>query len=251
MSIALVNVGAFVTGLNSTITPVAGGAYLVGDALLYSTGECFGGDDIATPGGWTLLSLNTLTTQMKVFGKVAASTSETIPGVNWSAANRSWAQLTIFRGVDPGFTSAVAGGTNTERGANVTANITGPAGSITPNTSGALVWWSGARNKTTTTDSTVYTADAAFTMATQLVQAGSGTRPSVALQYVIQTTATAISANAAAAGSIAEGVAQAMRSTVVYLAPAPPPSGGGGSGTTLFPPPRRKTYVYINNYYPR
>lgn len=245
MSITFVSVGAVANALGA-ITPVAG-SYQTGDLLIYATGERFGTDNISTPVGWTLLSADNTVTAVKLFGKFAASTSETIPTVNWGASNRGFATVLAFRGVDTGFTTLATGG---ERSSNVTLDLVGPSSSRTPSADGCLIVFLGSRNKTSTTDGVTYSAPSGFTMATQL--SPNGTSFSMGVSYSIQSTATLIPANVAMTGSFpAEGASQTLRTTSIYLAPAPPPSGGGGTGTTLFPPSKRKTYVFYDNYYPR
>lgn len=245
MSITLVSSGAFVNVFNANVTPVAG-TYQTGDALIYSTGEFIGSDDITTPAGWTLLSKNSVVKQVKVFGKIAASTSETIPSVFWSSTAFAWGQITAFRGVDSSFTSAGGQG---ERSFNSTIAIAGPSSSLTPNQANALGLFIGGRNKTTTTNGMTYSAPTNWTIANQF--ASNGANNSAVVGYWIQTTATATAANMAYSASITEGTTQSGESTVLFLAPAPPPSGGGGTGTTLFPPSKRKTYVFYDMYYPR
>lgn len=244
MSITLVSAGTVVTGTNG-ITPAAG-TYQVGDALIYCTGQFSGSQTITDPAGWTRLTLNSGVTNVVTFGKIAASTSETIPTVNWGASNRGYAGVLAFRGVDSSFTTA---GTAQERTGNTTSTIVGAASAFTPTKDGALVLFHGSRNKTSTSDTATYSAPTNFTMGLQA--AVNGTNLSMGASYWIQTTATQVPANIAMTFSIADLTTQTMRGTVIYLAPAPPPSGGGGTGTTLFPPLKRKTYVFIDNYYPR
>jgi len=248
MAITFISSGAIVDGLNTNITPVVGGAYSIGDALIYSTGEQFGSGSQTAPAGWTQLSPNSTVTAVTIWGRIATTTSETIPSVNWGAANRGWAHLTVFRGVDSAFTSTMTG--TAERGSNTTADIVNSAGAHTPTQDGSLAFWAGGRNKTVTTDGTVYTPPANWTIAVQ--NARNGTSYSAAIAYWIQATASSVPANAALTGSLTEGTAQAMRSTMIFLAPAASSGGGGGgTGTVSFPPPKRKTYIIYDQYYPR
>lgn len=244
MSITFVSVGAVANAIGA-ITPVAG-SYNVGDLLVYATGERFGTDNITTPSGWTLLSADSVVTTMKLFGKFATSTSETIPTVNWGGSNRGFATVAAFRGVDTGFTTLATAG---ERSSNTTLDLVGPSSNKTPSADGCLVIFFASRNKTVTADGVTFTAPSNFTMATQL--SPNGTSFSMGLSYSIQTTATLIPANTSMTGSGPADSSLTMHATTIYLAPAPPPSGGGGTGTTLFPPTKRKTYVFYDNYYPR
>lgn len=246
MAISLISSGVVAEGLNIAITPVAG-TYSTGDALIYSTGEFFGADTQTAPAGWTQLSPNSTVTSVTIWGRIAQSSSETIPSVSWGAASRGWAQITAFRGVDTAFTSTLVG--TAERGTNSTGSIIGPSGTRTPTQDNSLLVWAGGRNKTSTTNAQTYTAPGSWSLAAQ--NSHSGTDYSAAVAYWIQTTATVVAANSAITSSLTEGVAQAMRSTMVFLAPAASGGGGGGTGTVLFPPPKRKTYVFYDNYYPR
>lgn len=246
MSIAFVSAGAYITGINTAITPTAG-SYAIGDAILYSTGQFFGSATLATPSGWNLLSLDGASKGIKIFGRIAQSTSETIPSIQWGA-NRAYAQLTVFRGVDSSFLTLA---TAVDRANNSTGGISMNAGvASTPSSTGCLVFSQGQRNKTPTTDGTVYTAQSGFTVANQLTQNGTNTMSS-AIVYQIQTTAVTLPTFSFTAGSLTEGAAQSSQGTTIFLAPAAASGGGGGGGTVAFPPSKRRTFVFYDNYYPR
>jgi hypothetical protein len=248
MAISYINTGSIATGINvdTTVVPPS---YQTGDALLYFVWEHMGTDSMSAPAGWQQLSNNATITTVTIWGRIAQSTSETIPTFNWATSNRGFGCISVFRGVDTGFTSVVGG--TSERGSNVTQNIVGAAGARTPTQPGSLCVIAGARNKTSTSNGSVYTKPTGWDgMLYSNVPAGTDTGGAAA--YWIQTTATATAANTTMNGSIADGVAQTMNATMIFLAPAVSSGGGGGgTGTVAFPPPKRKTYVYYDLYYPR
>lgn len=251
MAISLISASPIITGINVPLTPVAG-TYQTGDALIFITGEHQGTDNLSAPAGWQLLSPNATVTTLQIYGRIAQSTSETIPSVNWGSVNRGWAMVSAFRGVDPSFTSLMPG--TAERLTNTTANMAGSAANKTPTSDNALVIFAGQRNKLTASDGSVFTkpTGAWDGMLAQLVQPGSTNSMSAAISYWIQTTATVMPLNSIMAGTGIDGVTQAAASTTIFLAPAPSGGGGGGgTGTPSFPPPKRKIYVFYDNYYPR
>lgn len=250
MAISFVSSNVVTTGINVALTPVPG-TYAIGDALIYITGEHQGTDNISTPAGWNLLSANSVITTTQIYGRIAQSTSETIPSVNWGATNRGWALVSAFRGVDTSFTSLMSG--SAERTANTTANIVGTSSARTPTSNGALCILAGCRNKLVDSNASVFSFPSGWDgMIAQLVQPGSVNSMSAAASYWIQPTATLVVANTSMIGSVPDGVTQAMAGTMIFLAPAASGGGGGGgTGTPLFPPPKRKTYIFYDNYYPR
>lgn len=248
MAITYIGTGAVATGLNVATTPSAP-AYQAGDALVYVTWEFFGSGSLAPPAGWQQLSNNSAITAVQIWGRIAQSTSDPIPSFNWGAANRGYGVINVFRGVDTGFTSVVAG--TSERGSNQTEDIVGVAGARTPTQNGALCILAGARNKTATSNGTVYSKPTGWD-GLLYSSIPTGTISSGAAAYWIQPTATTVVANTSMIGTIPDGTAQTMQTTMIFLAPAASGGGGGGgTGTVTFPPPKRRTYIIYDNYYPR
>lgn len=243
MAITFISSGAIATAFSSAVTPVPG-SYTTGDALLYSSGEFFGSDVVATPSGWTLLSNDSVVKQLKIFGRIAQSNSETIPGVTWGTST-GWAHISVFRGVASAFTSTMTG--TGERAGNTITGIINTATARTPTQDGSLAFWVGGMNKTSTTDGKTYSPPTNWTVGAQI--APNGNKLTATVGYWIQSTATIVPANSIMTASINETVNQSMFSTMVFLAPAV--TGGGGTGTPLFPPLKRKIYVFYDNYYPR
>lgn len=236
MTIAIGTIGVISPVISGSVTPSAGGAYNAGDILIYSTGEFQGTDVLTFPDpSWTLWSLNSVVKSQQIYVKVAGSSSETIPTVNWSASNPSWAQLSTLTGAQ--LISPLSITPSPERGANTTTNIVGPVASQTPSVNGAILWIVGERNKTATSNGTVYSPPANWTIAAQ--SAPGGNRPSVVIAYWIQTTATAYAANLTFAGSVGDGSNQSMQSTLVGFEPAAsapvpfPPMSFGGIGVQI------------------
>lgn len=248
MAITYIGTGTVVNGLNGPTTPAAV-AYQAGDALIYITWEFFGSGSLSPPAGWQQLSNNSAVTALQIWGRIAQSTSDTIPSFNWGAANRGYGVVSVFRGVDAGFTSVVAG--ISERQSNTTEDIIGTAGSRLPTQDGALCIFAGARNKTATSNATVYSKPAAWD-GLLYSSIPTGTISSGAASYWIQPTATSVTASTSMLGTVPDGAAQTMQSTMIFLAPAASGGGGGGgTGTITFPPPKRRTYIIYDNYYPR
>lgn len=223
MAITRISVGSFTSGLGA-ITPVAG-TFAAGDMLAYITGEFIGSNTIATPAGWSPIDANTNAQQTRVFARIATG-SDTIPSVNWSASNRSWAVILAYRGVDSGLSNT---GAPSDRQYNTTQNIIGPASSLTPSADNSLVLLIGQRNKSSTTDATTYSAPASFSVAAQYVGSGNS-QNSVAICEWIQTTATNIGANLNITGSVAETVTQTGQGMRITLAAA---STSTGAQTSL------------------
>lgn len=235
MTIAIGTLGTIAAVVSGSVTPAAGGAYNAGDLLIYSTGEYQGSDVLSFPdSSWTLWSLNSAVKSQQVYVKVAGSSSETIPTVTWSASNPSWAQLSTLTGAQ--LTSPLSSSPSPERGSSASQNITGPVASQTPSVNGAILWFVGERNKTATSDGTVYSAPSNWTIAAQ--SAPNGNRASVVIGYWIQTTATAYATNLTFSGSKADGSNQSMQSTLVGFEPAIavvpfPPMSLGGIGVQM------------------
>lgn len=245
MSIALVNTGTYAVGTaGASLNPTISG-YLAGDALLLSTSEFYGNDTLTTPSGWTKLSANAASPGLYIFGKIAASSSETIPTIAWGGTAISWAVIDVFRGVDPSFTTTASA---TDRTGTSVNNIAFTGASRTP-TSAGLVYAVGSKNKTSASNGTSFTSPAGFTSLGSQAQAGAGTASTRG--YWIQSTPTTVAAFIIFTGSGSDASAQTYEGSCIFLAAAPPPSGGGGTGTTSFPPPKRKTYVFYDLYYPR
>lgn len=216
-TITLVAAGTYqaATGGAST-TPVAGGAYLAGDALIIHAAQALGADTLATPSGWTLLSADTNAHQCKLFGLIAATSSETMPALNWGPATVSESVVHVFRGVDASFTTTA---TAADRATNTTANITGNVSARTPSLDGSLVLFGGLRNKTTTTNGVVLSAPTNFTMLAQDAPNGSA-RISIGTCYWIQTTLAQVPAFTAMTSSLTESVNQSVQGSIIFLQPA-------------------------------
>lgn len=251
MAVTFISAGSAVNAFNSTMTPAAG-TYATGDALIYITGEHQGNDSQTAPAGWNQLSINSTITEVTIWGRIAQSSSETIPGVNWGAVNRGAAFVAAFRGLDTSFTSVMTG--TSERTATTTANIVMGASAKTPTQDGALCICAGVRNKTAATDGNTFTKPSGWdAMIQSFANNGASNAFQLAAAYWIQPTATSVIANttiSTTSGTDASG--QSMAGTMIFLAPAASGGGGGGgTGTITFPPPKRKTYVFYDNYYPR
>lgn len=222
MPASQVGYGAFVTtGAAAAITPVPP-AYLAHDTLLYFTGCGIGSATIATPGGWTLYSKNNLSKQIMCFGIADATGSDTIPSVTWSGGN-SWACIGVYRGMLLDSVLILDG--NLDKNGSNAKDIVGMVSSFGPAVDGEVVIQFGEKNKTATSNTTVFTAPASFLVAATNVPGG-GSLPAVAICEWIQGTKTSVPA-ASIVGSVADGTAQTTQGSMFLLKPAagagPPP----------------------------
>ncbi len=238
MTIARVGVGAFHNVFNAANAPTPP-SYSAGNKLLFITGEYMGSNTIATPGGWTLMSPNNLAKQLACYGLDAVG-GDTIPSVYWGSPSGpwTWTILLAYSGL-ASVATAFDVGSDRQVG-NATSSIVGPAGLVTPSQNGSVVLFVGSKNKTSTSDSSTFTAPANFTVIAQQTQSGSKTA-NVICEW-IQTTASSIPANSVITGSVADSTNQTAESFIIVLKPAaatfapPPPN----LIETLYP----TTYVY-------
>ena len=201
------------TSTGGNITPTLTG-YSVGDLLLVGTAEGPGTDTIADPAGWTRLSPNNRARQLVLFGKLAASTADTLPTVQWSSStsNHAWIIAMAYSGAPATLTGIVdASGDNESTN---TQNIGGVFGTVTPAQSNDLVIRIGVKNKTSASNGTTFTPPANFTSIAQ--QAPNSLAACGVWEEWIQTTATAVPSSASV-GSLADATAQAFESVVVCL----------------------------------
>lgn len=219
MSITRISYGAFHNVFNAANQP-SPGTFAIGDLLLVFTGEYIGGDLLATPAGWTLLSPNNNAKQTAIFGLVSVTGLEVMPSMSWGA-QFSWAIVGVYRGVDPALTVLASG----DRVSAVIQNIVGPSGTVTPPQANCLVLFVGNRDKTPTSNASVFSAPASFVVAAQQTQTGGGSLTANVICEWIQTTATAIAPNTAITGSVPDGANQANQGVIIVLgaAAAPPP----------------------------
>src|ERR1700760_525846 len=216
MSIGTPIYGAFTGPAGGNHTPTPGGAYAIGDLLIYATGEFFGSQILSFPDNtWTLLSDNNSCKQVQLYGKIALSASEVIPTVNWGTGSIAYSGLLSVSGVDPGLLNQITTG---ERLSNTTLNIIGTSGSRLPARDNCILIFLGARNKTAATNGSSYSfgVPTNWTLGAQLVPNGSN--PSVVFGHWIQTTATATAPNTAWSGSGSpESSGLTMQSTMIAL----------------------------------
>lgn len=145
----------------TTLTPTLP-AHATGDTLLCYTACRSATPTVATPSGWTqLLNVTGTNGRLVLFGKIAASGSETAPSVVWSGLTTGTsgtpvqAQCAVFTGMLGTMTGLV----------DVTGTVEDGAASTTVSASGAAV--------TTATD-----FDLVLSLTTRLDDAGTFTQPS-------------------------------------------------------------------------
>src|SRR4051794_9291811 len=119
----------------TTLTPTLPTGYAVGDLLLCYTACRSSTPTVATPAGWTSLANVAATNgRIALFGKLAASTSETAPSVVWSSltigtsGTPCGAQCAAFIGNQSTITGLVdVTGTAENAGAATTTSASGTA----------------------------------------------------------------------------------------------------------------------------
>jgi hypothetical protein len=209
------------TNSGGPLTPALTG-YAIGDLLLYFTAEGPGSDTLTTPSGWTRLNANNRAKQIAVFGKIAASTSESIPSVQWSVniSNQAFAVVHAYRGTKSDLSSIIdnAGASSIDVETTSAANCGGSFGTFTPATAGCLILHFGVKIKTSASDATVFTPPDSFSAVTTVIQAGS--RCAYLVEEWIQTTAAAVSGSAAS-GSVSDATAQSTEGCKFALLAAP------------------------------
>jgi hypothetical protein len=211
--ISYIGAGTVVRGISSTLTavPFRDNA---GDNHLLCTGEFLGSQILATPSGWVLQSADNNAKQVKCF-QFDSVGSTTIPSITWGSGSIAWAVLLTFTGLAPAASALDAGN---DRAANtVSANIIGPAGTVTPAGDNELAILVGSKNKTSVSNGTSFTKPASSWDGVAVQSAPNGSTAAMAIAYWIQTTATAIAANSAIQGSIAETSGQAQQGSLFFL----------------------------------
>jgi hypothetical protein len=224
MTITVDAIGTEVRGTNTILTPVAPQDN-VGQSLLYFTGEFAGSQNPATPGSWTMFTRNVNTTVVKCWG-IDATGSTSIPGVTWGTGSIAWAILVSISGVAP---IASALDVQNDRQSS-TSNIVGPASILTPTQDQEVFFFVGTKNKSTASNGVTFSPPANFTMLYQSVPNGNNVA-AFCIAYWIQTTATAVPANQAFTGSIADvqtggGSIFSLKAASVIV-PIPPLNRGG------------------------
>lgn len=214
-------ISAYVTGTSATLTPVAGGAFSPGDAIISISGVFAGSATISVPPGNTQLDLNSGVHQVRCCGFISQNGAEPMPSFTWGAGSVAWALSLCYSGVN---TSLAAGHAPQERASNQVQNIFYTSGSILPNMDGCLALYIGQRNKTATSNGMTYAAASGFSAITQKVNPG--TFASSVICELIQTTATLIAANLSSTGTgTPDAAAQNMQSLAIILQPAVSPPG--------------------------
>jgi len=211
--INFIGAGTVVRGTSSTLTavPFRDNA---GDNQLLFTGEFLGSQILSTPGGWVMQTDDNLAKQVKCY-QFDSTGSTTIPGITWGSGSIAWAVLLTFTGIA---SAASALDVNGDRAATTTStNIIGPASTLTPAGDNELAILVGTKNKTSVSNGTNFTRPSASWDGIAVQSAPNGSTAAMAIAYWIQTTATAIGANTAIQGSIAETTAQSQQGSLFFL----------------------------------
>lgn len=213
--ITFIGAGSVVSNIGAN-TPVAP-SFSAGQQVIVFTTEFIGSDVLTAPGSpWVETSANGSAPQLRAFGLNSLTGAEAMPTFIWNAGGRGVAVATVWSGIDPLFT---AGFSATDRFSTQAQNIVGPGVSRTPSVDNCVVILFGERNKTSASNTTSYTKPTGWTaLMAQIANAGTG--PSFAAAYLLQTTATLVAANQSMNGSIADGTAQSLQSSLFALKPA-------------------------------
>lgn len=231
MSIIRIATGSEVRGFNTTITPVLSG-YQAGDLLFVATGGYMntGVAPAATIGNWTRSSPNSFATHTSLYNTVALSTNDAMPALAWG--DWCWAIAWAVRGLASSsyVNSSREGASNSTFAAGSTTNT----GSFTPTADNCYVVHVANKNKTSTSDSTHFTAANGFSIITQSV--GASLRPAYILSEWFQSTKSLVDTSSCA-GSVADGSAQATQGIKIAFNPA--------TATFAPYPPQRDSAVFI------
>jgi hypothetical protein len=226
VTIQFVGASAVVRGIGATLTPVPFRDNL-GDQHLLITGEFAGSQTLATPAGWVLQSSDNNAPQEKCFqfDNTTGNNTTTIPGITWGTGSIADAYILTFTGLAP---AASALDVHNDRVANSTSpNIIGPASVLTPSGPNELALFFGGKNKTSVSNGTTFTKPSSSWDACPVSDAPNGTAIACAAAYWIQTTATAIAANTAIQGTVAETAGQTIQGSLLFLKPV---TGGSTHG---------------------
>lgn len=213
MTIGVPTFGAVARALGP-VTPVAP-AFSAGKGVIVFTGEHYGTDSITAPGvPWVELSAN-VNSNLRAFAIISATGAEAMPTFNWGATNPGWAVAAVVDGLDPGL---LAGFTPGDRQVNSTVSIFGPASSKTPSVNGCINFLFGAKNKTSASNTTVFTPPSGFTLGLSDIPSG-GASAAVAIAYQIQTAATTLASGQTITGSVADAAVQTSAACLFSLQP--------------------------------
>lgn len=204
--------------------------FSAGDLFVIASGVFAGTQTLTPPGGWVQISPGVNVTNVFYMFARVAQVGDVMPTLPWGATSIAWAVCASF--TVPGLvdnSQIVVDVNSGDRASTNTTSIIGTASARTPAQANCLALFAGTKNKTTASDTSVFTAtDAAFTQDFTETRAGN-TRSAASFQHWVQGAATATSGGAT--GSVADGAAQTFKSALVFLQIPPafvPSSGGGG-----------------------
>lgn len=132
------------------ITPAMPTGWAVGDLLLLHTGVYSGSTTLATPAGWTRLSIDGTDKQCPLFGRIA-QLGDTAPAINWGGT--SYAGMACFTGVTFQDLSTIVHIHNS-RGSTNTSSVPYPSLNVTIDDN--LILTGGRRFKTSATDGATF-----------------------------------------------------------------------------------------------
>lgn len=233
MAILLLSVGS-VAAVVGPVQPTPP-SFSIGQQVIVFTGEFIGSDILSAPGApWIELTADASAPQCRAFGMTSVTGLEPMPIFNWGGHNEL-AFASVWSGMDPGFASGFA---PVDRVSTQKQNIVGPGAPQTPSVPGCAIFLFGIRNKTATSNGTVYSAPSAFTAMLQQLANG-GSQPSMGAAYWLQGATTTVAANQSINGTIAETANQSLQSTLFSVQPAAATALPPGSSELpyRFPPP--------------
>lgn len=224
MSVSLISVGTLDQISGGTLNPGTPSGILAGDSL-YLAMVGFAGTTLNGPSSpWVNDAPNGSALQLKLFRTVAVG-GDTIPSVSVSSGYGAAIALCV-RGADTTFTPVF---TIAEKATTSSNTISSPSVTRTPSVAGSICFILGKRDKTAASNASVYSNPAGWSSILAAAGLANVNVPSganvcdFALWYQIQTTATAISPNTGASGSVADGSATNLQTNVMGYGPGTAP----------------------------
>jgi hypothetical protein len=141
---SLISKGAWSHGYGASHTPADPGGYQAGD-LLVIFDTITEGRTLTVPDGWTRLSPANNITQSQIIGKIAASSSESMPALSWEGVSVTYLGVAFaYRcGILPALNAIIH--VSDDRGSTNVSDITCPNG-LTITQNNCLVLYAGERH---------------------------------------------------------------------------------------------------------
>lgn len=165
MGYAFSNAGALSAGFTA-LTP-AMPTFSAGNLLALCTGVRANGETLSAPAGWTLLTKDSVSPNIKIFGRIAQA-GDTAPTIDWSASSQAFAQIACFSGDTPADVAAAIAFQQEQSGTDSSLQYL----RLTMGAAKTLILAAGKKSKTATSDGTTVDALSGFTQIGQTANSG-------------------------------------------------------------------------------